>query len=99
MTRSKTRSHYGTLILIVTLFWSLTSRGQECDDTVLKDAQKKYDIGLFTDIKDMLQPCIENGFSQKQLIQAYRLMSLSYLAIDSTEKAVSFANQLIKIMT
>ncbi len=97
MTRSKTRSHYGTLILIVTLFWSLTSRGQECDDTVLKDAQKKYDIGLFTDIKDMLQPCIENGFSQKQLIQAYRLMSLSYLAIDSTEKAVSFANQLIKI--
>ena len=97
MTTTKANSHYGILFLIVIIFLSLQSRGQECDDNVLKEAQKKYDIGLFNDIRVMLQPCIDNGFSQKQLIQAYRLMSLSYLAIDSTSQAISFANQLVKI--
>ena len=97
MTMTKPKIHYGILFLIIIMISGLTSKSQECDDNVLKEAQKKYDIGLFNEVQQMLQPCIENGFSQKQLIQAFRLMSVSYLAIDSTEKAVSFATKLVSI--
>ena len=97
MSKTKASSHYHILFLIVVMFYSLQSWSQECDDNVINEAQKKYDIGLFTDVQRMLQPCMENGFSQKQLIQAYRLMSVSSLAIDSTNLAISFANKLIKI--
>ena len=98
MTKTKGSSHYGILFLFIAMFISLQSRSQECDDNVLNEAQKKYDIGLFSEVQKMLQPCIlENGFSSKQLIQAYRLMSVSNLAIDSTNLAISFANKLIKI--
>ena len=97
MTKSKAHSHYGILFLFFAMFISLQSRGQECDDNVLNEAQKKYDIGLFSEVQKMLEPCMENGFSSKQLIQAYRLMSVSNLAIDSTNLAISFANKLIKI--
>jgi len=97
MTRSKTNSHYRIVFLIIAIFLALPAWSQECDDNVLNEAQKRYDIGLFDEVQKMLQPCIENGFSQKQLIQAYRLMSVSNLAIDSTAKAISFANKLIKI--
>ncbi len=97
MTKTKFNSHYGIVLLLISLFYALPSRSQECDDNVIKEAQKKYDIGLFSDVQKMLQPCIENGFSQKQLIQAYRLMSVANLAIDSTNLAISFANKLIKI--
>ncbi|MEI7523372.1 MAG: TonB-dependent receptor [Mariniphaga sp.] len=97
MSKTKASSHYRILFLIVVMFYSLQSWSQECDDNVINEAQKKYDIGLFNDVQRMLQPCMENGFSQKQLIQAYRLMSVSSLAIDSTNLAISFANKLIKI--
>ena len=97
MTKPKTNSHYGILFLVIIMFCSFHSWGQECDDNILNEAQKKYDIGLFNEVKDMLQPCIQNGFSQKQLIQAYRLMSVSYLAIDSVASAVAYANKLINI--
>lgn len=97
MTRIIANSHYRIVFLIVVMLTSIQSRSQECDDNVLNEAQKKYDIGLFSDVQKMLQPCIENGFSQKQLIQAYRLMSVSSLAIDSTHLAISFANKLIKL--
>ena len=97
MTKTKASSHYRFIFLIVVMFFSLQSRSQECDDNVINEAQKKYDIGLFNDVQKMLQPCMDNGFSQKQLIQAYRLLSVSSLAIDSTSKAISFANKLIKI--
>ena len=97
MTKTKGSSHYGILFLFIAMFISLQSRSQECDDNVLNEAQKKYDIGLFSEVQKMLQPCMENGFSSKQLIQAYRLMSVSNLAIDSTNVAISFANKLIKL--
>ena len=95
MTKTKGSSHYGILFLFIAMFISLQSRSQECDDNVLNEAQKKYDIGLFSEVQKMLQPCMENGFSSKQLIQAYRLMSVSNLAIDSTNVAISFANKLV----
>jgi len=97
MTKTKGSSHYGILFLFIAMFISLQSRSQECDDNVLNEAQKKYDIGLFSEVQKMLQPCMENGFSSKQLIQAYRLMSVSNLAIDSTNVAISFANKLVKL--
>ena len=97
MTKTKTNSHYSILFLVIIMLVSLRSRGQDCDENILKEAQKKYDIGLFSEIKEMLQPCMEKGFSQKQLIQAYRLMSVSYLAMDSASQAISFANKLVNL--
>lgn len=93
----KAKRVHNIVILIALLLSSFPAWSQDCDDNILNEAQKNYDIGLFDGIKDMLQPCIDNGFSQKQLIQAYRLISVSYLAVDSIDKAIFYANKLIKI--
>lgn len=97
MTTINSNKPFSIVILIALMLWSFPSWSQDCDDNILNEAQKNYDIGLFHGIKDMLQPCIDKGFSQKQLIQAYRLISVSYLAVDSIDKAIFYANKLVKI--
>lgn len=96
MITTKANKYRFTVILIALMLCGFASRSQDFDN-ILNEAQKKYDIGLFYGIKDMLQPSINKGFSPKQLIQAYRLISISYLAEDSIDKAIYYANQLIKI--
>ncbi len=97
MITTKTNRFHWSVILIALVLLDFPSWSQDCDDNILNEAQKNYDIGLFDGIKDMLQPCIDNGFSPKQMIQAYRLISISYLAVDSVDKAIFYANKLIKI--
>src|SRR5690606_27729840 len=61
---------------------------QECGVTALNDAEGQYNIGKFYESIERLNSCISNkGFSYSEKVQAYRLLSMSYLALDSLDQA------------
>lgn len=68
---------------------------QGCGDYKIKDAQESYDRANFNGVFSSLMPCLENGFDDKQKILAYKLLALTYLAIDSTQQANSAIVQML----
>ncbi len=69
-------------------------RAQDCGDVTLGEATKHYELGKFDLVMATLSPCIRSGFNEKQKVEAHRLMAMSYLSIDSLEKA-SFETALL----
>ncbi|MCX6225504.1 MAG: TonB-dependent receptor plug domain-containing protein [Bacteroidia bacterium] len=72
-------------------------QAQECSDVTLSDARKSYEIGKFPEVIRSLHPCIQSGFNEKQKVEAYRLLAMSYIAIDSTEQAALETGFLLQI--
>jgi outer membrane receptor for ferrienterochelin and colicins len=72
-------------------------RAQECSDVTLNEAQKSYNIGKFTEVFRSLHPCIQHGFNEKQKVEAYRLLAMTYIAIDSNEQAARETGYLLQI--
>lgn len=69
-----------------------------CDETVnIAEAEKKYATGNFDDVFYLLQPCLEKGFSENGKVQAYKILSLTYLAQDSTHRAADAVRKIIAI--
>jgi outer membrane receptor protein involved in Fe transport len=85
------------LLLILFFFQENIFSQNHCDDVSLNEAKKKYEIGDFESVISILEPCIKSGFSTKELVQAYRLLSMTYIAIDSINLANNSAAQLLKI--
>ncbi len=79
------------------LFFINLVNGQECSDVTLNDARKSYELGKFTEVISALNPCIRNGFNEKQKVEAYRLMAMSWLAVDSIDQARSGISELLMI--
>ncbi len=75
------------------LFFCLFTRvcasyAQDCGTTSLTEAEGQYNIGKFEETINRLTICINNkGFNYSEKVQAYRLISMSYLAVDSTARA------------
>ncbi len=72
-------------------------QGQDCSDVTLNDARKAYDIGKFSEMTRLLSPCIKHGFSEKQRVEAHRLLAMAYLATDSTNKAAIETSNILQI--
>lgn len=72
-------------------------QGQDCSDVTLNDARKAYDIGKFSEMTRLLSPCLKHGFSEKQRIEAHRLLAMSYLATDSSDKAAIETSNILQI--
>jgi len=69
----------------------------QCDATILDRANSHYEIGLFDETVDELQPCLPDGLERKEeRVGAYRLMALSYIATDSLDQARESIRQLLK---
>ncbi|MBL4654052.1 MAG: outer membrane beta-barrel protein, partial [Flavobacteriales bacterium] len=75
------------------------SQAIESDDCVLilKDAERLYEQGKLEVVPIILAECIENGFSREEKIQAYRLLTLTYLFDDKTELAEQSIENMLKI--
>jgi hypothetical protein len=54
------------------------SQQQDCA-TKIQEAQRYYDQGIIEEIPSMLAPCMEEGFTRTQKIEAYKLIIMSYL--------------------
>jgi hypothetical protein len=53
----------------------------------IQEAQKYYDQGMIEEIPQILAPCMANGFTRVQKIEAYKLIILSYLFDDNQFEA------------
>jgi outer membrane cobalamin receptor len=61
---------------------------QECGSTAINEAEGLYNVGKFYESIGRLNACIASkGFNYGEKVQAYRLLSMSYLAMDSVDKA------------
>ena len=79
------------------LFLHFAAGAQECSDVSLNEARKSYEIGRFSDVIGSLTPCLSGGFSEKQKVEAYRLLAMTYLAIDSVDRATLATGFLLQI--
>lgn len=67
----------------------------QCGEYTITEAQEDYDKANFNDVFKLLQPCLQNGFDSKQKVLAYKLLSLTYLALDSTQLASQAISQML----
>lgn len=70
---------------------------QECSDITLSNAKKAYELGRFQECVGSLEFCINGGFNERQKVEAYRLLSFSYLAMDSVTAAANTVANIIRI--
>lgn len=69
-----------------------------CDELVaIPEAEKRYTTGNFDDVFSLLLPCADKGFSENARVQAYKILSMTYLAIDSLQQSARAINQLLSI--
>ena len=73
------------LLMLLAVFSKISAQ-EDCSFTLSK-AQKLYDAGQIEQIPQMLQSCIENGFSSDEKLQAQKLIVLSYLFDNNTKEA------------
>jgi hypothetical protein len=76
----------GLLWLLFLAFARPAMSQNECA-TKIQEAQKLYDQGMIEEIPQMLAPCMVDGFTRVQKIEAYKLIILSYLFDDNQFEA------------
>lgn len=67
-----------------------------CNEILVK-ARESFDAGHLYGIPSTLKPCIDNGFDKSQKIQAYYLLSRTYLLIDDPISAEDSYLKLLKL--
>lgn len=87
--------HYALIAALLLMISG--AHAQECGDVTLGEATKHYELGKFEQVMSTLTPCIRTGFNEKQKVEAHRLMALSYLSTDSTDRASVETAMLLQI--
>lgn len=87
-----------SILVILALLPVPAAAQRTCDPSVLDEASNAYDFGLFTRSFAILQPCLENGFQTRaHRAGAYRLIALSYVAMDSLSQAREWVRRLLDV--
>ncbi len=73
-----------------------TVRAQDQCVNALAEAQKLYEFGRYTQIIELLNPCLPDNLREIERARAYRLLALAYLAEDYSEKAETAIKNLLK---
>ncbi len=90
-------NRFPLIFLLLFLLPAARAYSQECDDVTLGEARKLYELGKFPEVVSKLQDCLENGFNQKQKIEAHRLLAFSYLAVDSAALAYRHTMRILQL--
>jgi len=88
------------LTLFVTLLMLIGSaKGwaqNDCDASVIiPEADRKYRNGNFDEVFEILNPCLKNRFSANAQVQGYKIVAMSYLALDSLPQAAAAVRSLL----
>ncbi|MBN1159568.1 MAG: PorT family protein [Bacteroidales bacterium] len=67
------------LLLFIAMMCQIPSFGQEDCSNRIQEAREYYEQGLIESIPDLLLPCIEEGFTRAERMEAYKLLILAYL--------------------
>ena len=65
----------------------LESKAQSDCTQTLRQARTTFDEGRIHELEARLSGCISNGFNDEERTEAYRLLILSYIYLDETDKA------------
>lgn len=84
------------LLVFILLGWAANSFGQTACTQTLRQARAVFDEGRIHELESLLSGCIKNGFSDEERTEAYRLLILSYIYLDETEKADNSMLELLK---
>lgn len=74
-----------TLFLLSVWFGSLLAQSN-CSEQ-LRQAERRYDEGLLDDIPQMIQPCLNSGFTKEEKVNAYKLLIQTHLFNDDRKTA------------
>ncbi|MBT7394587.1 MAG: TonB-dependent receptor [Prolixibacteraceae bacterium] len=69
----------------------------DCGDITLNSAKKNYEIGNFNKVIESLELCIDDGFNYLQEIEAYKMLAIANLAIDSINASFEASTKLLEI--
>jgi outer membrane receptor for ferrienterochelin and colicin len=86
----------GILFILLMLSYLFSFSQVNCGKATINEVMLKYEIGQFKESIDQLNSCLKaNGFSVDEKVEAYRLLAMSQLAIDSLKQADISINQLL----
>ncbi len=86
------------LVLLILLLTSRCVNSQiKCSNTTLEESLKAYKTGNFNKVFDLLNPCLATGFGKEQKVQAYRLIAMTYIALDDNKNAILSVKKLLEI--
>src|SRR5688572_15785653 len=82
------RSFFNTAAIVAfLLLFSLSVKAQNtCSQTLIK-AQFTYYEGRAEEVPLMLETCLTSGFTPEEKLQAYRLLTLTYLYLNEPANA------------
>ncbi|MBL6449991.1 PorT family protein [Fulvivirga sp. 29W222] len=91
---------FGRVLFTTFLFYTFISIGQlaysqSCGET-LNIARESFNAGHLYEIPSILKPCLDNGFNKDQRIEAYWLLTRTYLFIDDPISAEDSYLKLLK---
>ena len=86
-----------SFMAVVGMLFPAFVMAQQCSDVTLGDAKKLYENGKFNEVIRMLNPCLDKGFNEKQKVEAFRLLAMTYIAIDSNDRAAVETGFLLQI--
>ncbi|NEU70007.1 TonB-dependent receptor plug domain-containing protein [Spirosoma agri] len=86
-----------SLLLVAT--GQIATAQMSCDESVaVPQAEKRYATGNFDDVFSLLLPCSQSGsFTVNGRVQALKILSMSYLAIDSMQQSAQAISQLLAL--
>lgn len=86
-----------TLLYISLNIVAHTGYSQSPCAEILLNARQKFDDGHLYEIPGTLRPCLEKGFNKSQKIQAYLLLTRTYLFLDDPASAEDSYLHLLKL--
>lgn len=75
------------LILILFITSALLLRAQTTCSDILKQAERNFDEGKLDEIPQMIEPCMKNGFTDEEKMNAYKLLIQTHLFNEKLELA------------
>jgi hypothetical protein len=85
------------LVILIFSIVTIPSLAQDQCALALNGAQDKFELGQLYEIPEMINSCINEGFSKEQKITAYRLLTLTYLYLNYYEEADNAYLELLKL--
>jgi hypothetical protein len=75
------------LFLVASFCHQISVRAQSTCAQTLRLAQSVYEQGRLQELEGLLAGCLENGFTDEEKVNAYKLLTLTYIYLEEPEKA------------
>jgi hypothetical protein len=73
--------------LVATFCHQISARAQSTCAQTLRLAQSVYEQGRLQELPNLLEGCLRNGFSDQEKVNAYKLLTLTYIYLEEPAKA------------